>query len=271
MSTEHFFGEIKSLSYSFESISLKEMDNVKLMDRMDVKYVIPLQLVPQILADARDNYRILEINNKRLCDYETLYYDTSDLQLYNSHLLGRTNRYKIRSRKYVASDLKFFEIKFKTNKGRTIKTRIKREEIGSEIDLASAEFLEKSTPLLPYSLAGIMWVDYTRLTLVNKHSPERITIDLKLTFRNNATQKSYPEIVIAEIKQEKITGSPFIDIMKKYNLRQGSISKYCFGIISLFEDIKHNRFKPKLHRLNKLINQYDFAPGNNHNRPVTVV
>lgn len=271
MKTRCFFDKIENLTHFFEPISLKEMDSVKLMDRVDVKYIIPLQLLPQILQDTRGKYRILEVANKRLSHYETLYYDTSDLLLYNNHLKKRASRYKIRSRNYVDSDVKFFEIKFKNNKGRTIKTRIKRETIDSHIDLASATFLEQSTPFFHHDFSGVIWVDYTRITLVNKVSQERLTIDLKLNFRNNQQQKAYPEIVIAEVKQAKSMGSPFIDLMRKYHIRQGSISKYCFGIISLFEDIPHNTFKPHLQKIHKLINQYDFASGTHLNRPVSIV
>ena len=64
-----------------------------------------------LVRNARNEYQILEIENKRLCNYEMLYYDTADLQLYNNHLKNRANRYKIRSRNYVDSDLRFFEIK----------------------------------------------------------------------------------------------------------------------------------------------------------------
>lgn len=268
--TEFFFNEIENLTHVFEPISLKEMDNVKLMDRVDVKYVIPIQILPKVLLEARDKYRILEVENKRLCNYETLYYDTADLQLYNSHLKNRANRYKIRSRNYVDSDLRFFEIKFKNNKGRTVKTRIKRETINQQMDIDSTEFLRQSTPLSHLDFTGIMWVDYTRITLVSIQSLERLTIDLKLTFRNSSNSKVYPEIAIAEVKQEKASGSPFIDIMKQFHIRQGSISKYCLGIISLFEGIPYNTFKPHLQRIHKLINQYDITTGNNFYRPVSM-
>ena len=41
------------------------------------------------------------------------------------HQNKKLNRYKIRQREYLISDISFFEIKFKSNKGRTIKKRIK--------------------------------------------------------------------------------------------------------------------------------------------------
>jgi hypothetical protein len=255
---DYFFKEIDWQASLFESITLKEMDNVKLMDRVDVKYLIPLTLLPQILIDCRGNYRILEVKNKRLCPYETLYYDTPDLDLYKAHQTGKMNRYKVRARNYVDSNLKYFEIKFKNNKGRTIKTRIRKEEILPQIDTESTNFLLNTTTLTSAEIGGVLWVDYTRMTLVNRYSQERLTIDLKLTFRDKNASKSYPEIVIAEVKQEKAKCSPFIDLMKKLHIQEGSISKYCFGMISMMDSIKKNNFKKQLQKINKLLRQYDY-------------
>ena len=263
MTTDHFFNKIKEEVDKFDPITLAEMDDVKLMDRMDVKYLIPMNLLPNILADARQHYRLLEINDQRLCPYQTLYYDTEDLRLYHLHQVGKQNRYKVRSRNYVGSDLQFFEVKFKNNRGRTIKKRIKTDGINeSYLANESSEFLTKISPLEPDNLHGIMWVNYTRLTLVSKHNAERLTIDLELTFKNDAKEIQYAQIAIAEIKQEKIGASLILDIFKKHHLKQGSISKYCFGIISLFEGIKQNNFKKHLRRINKTLHQYDSIAAN---------
>lgn len=242
---------------SFEPISLEEMSAVKLMDRTDVKYLVPLHLLPELLKEAKSGYRLMEIGDVRMATYETLYYDTPELDLYHMHHQGKKNRYKVRSRNYVDSGLKFFEIKFKNNKGRTLKTRIVKSEIDNRMDVSSSAFLGATTPLDPLSLRGVMWVDYKRITLVHKTLPERVTIDVGLNFRNEFRQKDYPGLVIVEIKQEKLKGSPFIELMKKFQLKSGSISKYCFGIISLFEGVKQNSFKPKLQELNKIILHYD--------------
>ena len=117
MNTDKLLSKINEEASLFEKITLGEMDSVKLMDRMDVKYLIPLHLLPYIMHEAIEYYKLLEINNERLCSYETLYYDTEDYQLYHSHQSGRLNRYKVRFRNYVGSNLSFFEIKRFTNKG----------------------------------------------------------------------------------------------------------------------------------------------------------
>lgn len=76
MTTDFFQIEIANAVNTFEKISLKEMDGVKLMNRVDVKYLVPIHLLPRLLCEAQKHYRILEINNERLCAYQTLYYDT---------------------------------------------------------------------------------------------------------------------------------------------------------------------------------------------------
>jgi hypothetical protein len=247
----------------FEKVTLKEMDGVKLMDRVDVKYLIPLYLLPAILEDAQSAYRILEVNQNRLSAYKTLYFDTSDLDLYHNHQAGRTNRYKVRFRNYVESDLSFFEIKHKNNKGRTIKIRIKQpNQTDLRLNQEESFFLNDKTPLKSDELKGNLWVNYERITLVNKTSAERLTIDLKLTFQADNQTVSYPQMAIAEVKQERIGASPIIDIFRKHQLREGSISKYCLGIISTHQSTKYNRFKSKFLYLQKILNQYDSFTSN---------
>jgi hypothetical protein len=263
MNIEFFLSKISEITNDFEPITLTEMDGVKLMDRMDVKYLIPVNILPEILSDAKHHYKLLEVDNQRLCPYQTLYYDTQDLSLYHLHQVGKQNRYKVRSRNYVSSDLQFFEVKFKNNRGRTIKKRIRTNGINEpNLGSKSSDFLSKTSNLSPENLQGIMWVNYTRLTLVSKNTPERLTIDLELTFKNDTKEIQYAQIAIAEIKQEKIGASPIIDILKKHQLKSGSISKYCFGIISLFEGIKQNNFKKHLRRITKTLHQYESFTAN---------
>jgi len=237
---------------TFDPISLEEMDEVKLMDRTDTKFVFHLSKLPYIFNKLADLYRILVVNNIRNSQYKSLYYDTNDLQLYIKHHNGKLNRYKIRYRKYVESDLHFFEIKFKNNKGRTIKTRVKRDEIEYKINGKARKLLIEKTPLNSELLVPTIWINYSRITLVNKFSKERVTIDTNLNFKNEKLEKNMDQLVIAEVKQENVSSSPFMSLMKEEHIREGSISKYCFGIASLFNGVKQNNFKPKILTINKL-------------------
>ena len=258
MNYEYFFNKIAKITQLFEPIVLSEMDEVKLMERVDVKYLIPLNILPQILEEAVENYRLLIIDNQGFSAYETLYYDTSSLQLYHQHQAKKLNRFKLRSRKYIGSNLQFFEVKQKNNKGRTIKNRIETTSLEPpSITNETGQYLGQLNPLIPKNFQSVLWVNYTRLTFVNKYSLERLTIDLNLTFKNEYKQIQYSQLAIAEVKQVKMGNSPIINILKKHRLKPGFISKYCFGVISLFEGIKQNNFKKQLKNISKIILQYD--------------
>jgi hypothetical protein len=230
----------------FQPIDLKEMDSVKLMTRTDTKFIFNISQFPAIMRELTDHYRVLEIEGQRLSRYETLYYDTNRYDLYNKHHQGKLNRYKIRHRTYVESNIGFLEVKFKNNKGKTIKTRISQKDVPLAWQDESHTFLNKMLPFQPNSLVPVIWINYSRLTLVNKRSAERLTIDLGLEFKKNELNQKLDKLVIAEVKQEKRRASPFMDVMKKYHIREGSISKYCMGIAFTCDEVKKNNFKHKL-------------------------
>ena len=69
----------------FNPITLQEMDGVKLMDRTDTKFTFNINMLPVILGEAKEYYRILEVEGNRISRYKTLYFDTEDFDLYNNH------------------------------------------------------------------------------------------------------------------------------------------------------------------------------------------
>lgn len=237
----------------FNPITLQEMDGVKLMDRTDTKFTFNINELPIILEEAKNYYRILDVEGNRISRYKTLYFDTQDFDLYNEHHSGKLNRYKIRHRTYVESNIGFLEVKFKNNKGRTLKTRIKEIEVPELHTGKAFEFLKKSLPFDPLILLPKIWINYSRITLVNKTSAERLTLDLSLEFEKDGKTECLDQLVIAEVKQDSKIASPFISIMRQKHIRQGSISKYCFGIASSYSEVKTNNFKRKLSNVKKII------------------
>ena len=244
---------INNILKAFSPITLKEMDSVQLMDRTDTKFVFRQSDLASFLEEIKDDYYVLDVNGYRLSRYETLYYDTTAFNLYHAHQRGKPSRYKIRSRRYVESNLNFFEIKYKNNLGRTIKNRIKQQTIEQLIQNDAEKLLLEKTPLAANQLEAKLWTNFSRITLVNKYSPERVTIDLDLTFKTNDSEKKINDLVIAEVKQDKSLVSAFILLMKKHHVRQGSMSKYCYGVINLFNTIKYNNFKPNLILIKKTL------------------
>ena len=245
---------IEEILTELEPISLQQMDNVKLQDRIDTKFMFLENILPFILDKMKEHYFVLDIKGLRYNHYETLYFDTKDFDHYLRHHNGRVNRYKFRARKYVESNLHFFEVKFKNSKGRTIKDRIKRPEISHLISDTSHELVRNISNINPDSLVAKLWVNYRRMTFVNKQSEERLTIDTKLTFIDDNQTIPVSGLVIAEVKQGSARNkSPFIALMRQNHVKEKSISKYCLGVISLNNSIKKNNFKPTLLFLQKLL------------------
>ncbi len=238
----------------FEPITLIEMDSVKLMNRTDTKFTFNRDQFSDVLKEILPYYRVLEVEGKRLSRYQTLYYDTLKYNLYNCHHNGELNRYKIRHRTYLESNIGFLEVKFKNNKGRTLKERIKKKDVPYGWEADTTTFLKAKTPYDPEILKPVIWVNYSRLTLVNKTSAERLTIDLDLEFIQGDEKRNLSSLVIAEVKQEKRKASPYLKVMKQFHIREGSISKYCMGIaLTSGNKVKKNNFKEKLLNLKHII------------------
>jgi hypothetical protein len=248
--------DLASSLLNFTPISLKEMDHVKLLDRIDTKYVINSDLLEEYLALLQDKYKILSIDGVLVHPYETLYYDTPDFHLYRMHHNGRQNRYKIRFRKYVNSDLAFFEIKSKTNTHRTIKKRIPVEHILETLNDPLNSFISNHTPGAFRKYIPVLRVFFNRITLVNNNANERLTIDTDIRYISKGEEKIIESLVIVEVKQEKHCISPFQQLMQGKRQRSNYISKYCLGVVCMNRDVKKNRFKHRLNILNKL--GYDF-------------
>lgn len=237
----------------FEPITLAEMDRVKLMNRTDTKFLFTQEQFERVMEEILDQYKVLEINGTRASRYKTLYYDTASMDLYSDHHNGKLNRYKIRHRTYVETDVGFLEVKFKNNKGRTIKDRISESEVPMTWHGETEAFLRKVQPFDPQTLIPVLWVNYTRQTLVHKTEPERLTLDTELEFVKDGISKKLERLVIAEVKQDKRKSSYFIKMMKKYHIREGSISKYCMGIALTCSQVKKNNFKNKLITLKNIL------------------
>jgi hypothetical protein len=244
---------VKAVLDTFEPISLAEMDSVQLMDRTDLKFNFNISYLPEILKAAREHYRALEVAGTRMSRYETLYYDTPDYNLFTKHHNGQMNRYKIRLRRYVESDLNFFEVKFKNNKGRTVKQRIRTTNLDQKISESSGQLLSDTAGMVPSNVEPKLWVNYNRITLVNKTDEERITIDLDLEVKNENGNANFAGLVIVEAKQAKPHDTVFVKLLKELHIREGGTSKYCLAVSKLVPEIKKNNFKPDLITIQKII------------------
>lgn len=239
---------------SFKPIRLNEMSQVKLMNRTDRKFCFSYEQLPTILNSINKHYYILIINNLTLLPYTSTYYDTSENDMYVAHHNGKLNRYKIRRRSYIVDNTSFLEVKFKNNKGKTIKNRILTRTENHFFSKKEAEFIRSYSPFVCDELIPSLTNNFSRLTLVNKNFNERCTIDINLHFELQENKASLKNIVVVEIKSDGLsTNSPLARALQKQRIKSSGFSKYCLGRTIIDPEIKKNAFKKKLRSIEKLL------------------
>ncbi len=245
---------LQSSLNDFQKISLDELDSVKLLDRHDTKFVFNESQLSRVLGQLKSFYNILEIKNCSLFKYSNTYFDTNNFLFFRQHHNENRNRYKVRLRKYSSSPTPFFEIKIKNNKNRTIKKRLLIDKLDKSIDRQKEELTSNIIGLSFNQLSPVIDIQFSRITLADKNFKERITLDTNISTLNGTTNKIFDKLVVAEIKQEKYNcKSDFIKILRNFKIPDMRFSKYCMGMVSINTEIKHNRFKPKLLQINKIL------------------
>lgn len=248
------------LLFGYDPISLEEMKSVRLMNRMDTKYLTTYSTLLRLLELASEEYRVQMVDGICNLPYYTLYFDTDDYRMYMDHLHGRKKRQKIRVRRYEASGLSFLEVKNKNNKGCTEKLRVPCLE-GEESVFDG--FVSSHTGYTSSVLFRRVENRFSRITLVNRNMTERLTIDTDIRFHNFHTGNvcGLGDLVIIELKRSGHIASPISDMLWQLRIHPAGFSKYCMGMALTDEDLKQNRFKPRLRRIYKIsnwVNDIDF-------------
>lgn len=243
-----------SIISTFDPISLAEMKSVRLMNRVDTKFVTTMPRLLQLLALARGEYFAQDVDGVRNSAYTTLYYDTPGLDMYIMHHNGCLGRQKVRVREYLDSHLMFLEVKNKNNHRRTRKKRIAIEEFNID-GKAKRDFLQVLCWWDVDTLEPALRNWFTRITLVNKAMTERVTIDTGLRFHSfrSGIDTSLDQAVIIELKRDGNQPSPLLAMLRELHIHPHGFSKYCMGTALSNPGVKQNRLKPKLHYVDRLI------------------
>jgi hypothetical protein len=237
----------------FDPISLEEMENLALLNRIDTKYILPLNQLFPILSDLRQDYRVLDIKGQRVSHYRTLYFDTPFFDLFHMHVNGRAERYKVRCREYVDTRLSFLEVKHRTRKDRTIKERLSTRQPLLMMTPNAEIWLSKVYPFDSGALCPTLWNTFSRITLASKQSFERVTIDTDLVFYAQGEVVELNNIAIAEVKMDShSSASSFVNRMREHRIQPNGFSKYVIGVSLLYDQVKTNTIKPKLLHLEKI-------------------
>ena len=169
------------------TLDLDRIAAVRLMNRVDTKYLVDERRCMELLELAADQYYVQIIDDCRACRYATLYYDTPQWDMYHLHHNRRLTRQKIRTRTYVETGVTYLEVKNKSNKGRTHKRRMALDRslfAAAATDTAAADFLRREARYAPETLSPSLATRFVRVTLVNRAMTERLTIDFDLHFDN---------------------------------------------------------------------------------------
>lgn len=240
-------------------VTLEEMDSVKLMNRIDSKYLTNENTLVGILGDAaKAGYRVLTIGGKRISGYNSVYYDTPALNMYYAHRNKKLVRQKVRTRTYLESGQAFLEIKRKNNKGRTKKKRTEiplAEIMGFASDANASEYLAKHSWFTVDDISPVLATRFRRITLVNPAMTERLTIDTVLDFENYRTgiEKDIKDTVIIELKQDGRAESTMKGILLDHRVKPTRVSKYCVALTLTDPSARPGRFKEKVRAIEKVI------------------
>jgi len=230
------------------------MDQVKFMNRTDHKYWFNLKDLSAVLNSLHQYYYLLQIEGEYNMPYSTCYYDTFNNAMFIAHQNGKLNRYKIRKRFYEVSGIGFLEIKYKNNKGKTQKKRIKTDSPSNIFTDTEKDFISLNTPFEASDLNIALENSFTRMTLVNKNFNERCTIDIDLTYNSENRNIKLNDLVIVEIKSDRgSNNSPLKIALRDNRIISSGFSKYCIGRTITNDQLKRNAFKAKIRRIEKII------------------
>jgi hypothetical protein len=230
---------------AFPPASLDEV--AELQDRVDVKYVLPLATFDALVEPLRTTHSVLEIGGRREFGYRSLYFDTPELQFFRDHQQRRRLRYKCRSRVYVDSQARFFEVKLKGARGRTVKHRMvyDRDELSAPALAFLRDCVQTAYGRPPDErLEPALEVAYERVTLASPG--ERLTCDFDVRFGEGG--RLAPDRVIVESKSAH--GDARADrILRELGARpEPNCSKYCVGVALTNPSAKSNGMRRLLRR-----------------------
>ena len=225
---------------SLGSVSLAELDQARLHDRVESKLVMKASEVPATLESLRDDYLVMEHDGKRVQRYANTYFDTPDLQNYHEHHNQKRQRSKIRYRSYVDSGLTYFEVKRNVD-GRTVKERKISSPAGLSIHADDAPFLAERVANQANAYCVSVVVEYKRILLVNHSFDERVTIDMFLRFTSRGGVATMSDLAVVEFKQPNLDRDSAA--IRAIPRPTQMFSKYCMGLATCDPALKRNRFK----------------------------
>jgi len=244
---------MKSLSL-FEQASQELIASRALQDRVDTKFVLRREELDGLLSSLSEDFSVVASGSTLNSRYQNLYFDTEEYRFLRDHHRGRRPRFKVRIRHYLDRELSVLEIKEKAPTERTLKLRKSIPFMAEQFSSSHREFLDAHPAITSTDLHPSLRIDFSRITVVSKHSDERITFDTLLGFSHGDGEVVLERAVIAEIKQPRFAPrSPGMLALRQCGAMQLRISKYMTGAQLLLSSIRLQRYAPRMKRLRRRI------------------
>lgn len=225
----------------------------KLLKRTDSKFLMSEGEIDSLLTRLRPTYAVLRANGAPLARYRTLYFDTLDYRCFHDHRRGRRPRFKARIRHYDDRALSYLEVKTKGGANVTSKARLSRVFCDDVLSAKDKVFLSKETSVAGDELHPTLWTNFSRLTLLSLHDPERVTIDLNLRFVSGDHAVAMTGVAIVEVKQAAYClRTSVMRELKSRRIRPASASKYCAALHAIHNPRPNNRLLPSFRAMERL-------------------
>jgi VTC domain len=222
--------------------------------RVDRKYLLPESAVEALLEVDPSSWELDRVNGFSSQRYETLYFDTPELQFFHAARGKHRLRSKVRLRHYVETGDRFLEVKRRNARGQT--TKVRAPWHGS-LD-AHAEFLGDSLGTLAPTVEALQPVALSTYDRVAYRLGDlgRMTIDKSLRFGSHAgtshclldlrslpcSQADSTALIILETKSVDQSPTTIDRILWDLGHRPRSLSKYALAIASVYPEIPLNRW-----------------------------
>lgn len=237
------------------AVGLEELTTeAALLTRVDRKYMVPSATARRVLSTFSTEARVLDMDGTRTFAYDSVYFDTPDLDSYMLAAHGRRRRFKIRTRTYVDSAVSFLEVKTEGAREATVKERIPyelcdRDRLTDEGLAYVNETLCAAIGEVPFGpLEPVLSTRYDRTTLFLPESGSRATIDSDVTWQRPDGQPwVLDDAVVVETKSGSAPG-PLDRHLWANGVRPCRISKFATGMAALHPELPANRWNQTLRR-----------------------
>lgn len=223
----------------------------ELRRRTDTKFLMSPASAAEVLLALAADYAVLAAGSELVASYDTLYFDTPQLDFFHAHRRGRRVRHKARIRHYPDRRLTTLEVKTRKSELRTTKTSREHAFGNSELSGDDQAFVGGRTGI-DRSVVPQVWTHFRRITLVGTITNERVTIDLDFHVEMGGHGRPFTDLAIVEVKQWPFSrDTPVMTALRAAGRRPGWASKYCAAIAFTRPDVPMNRLLPGIRALER--------------------